>query len=82
MRKTGTVSGAIHRTWSDIKAHPGRSDYALLQMAEAGEDEAQKTYMKALKKDLPRTLRQLLTAQYAHIQSSHDYVKVARGICR
>lgn len=52
MRGTGTVSGAIHRTWSDIKAHPGRSDYALLQMAEAGEDEAQKTYMKALKKDL------------------------------
>jgi uncharacterized protein (TIGR02284 family) len=80
MRETGIVSGAIHCTWSAIRAHLGRSDNALLQMAGAGEDEAQKAYMKALKKDLP--LRQLLTAQYAHIQSSHDYVKAARGICR
>lgn len=82
MREMGTVSGAIHGTWSDIKAYLGRSDCALLQMAEAGQDEAQKAYKKALRKDLPLPLRQLLTAQYAHIQSSHDYVKAARGICR
>jgi uncharacterized protein (TIGR02284 family) len=74
----GTVSGAIHRTWGDLKAHLGGGDHTLLETAEAGEDEAKKAYKKALEKELPLPIKQLLTTQYAHIQSSHDYVKAAR----
>jgi uncharacterized protein (TIGR02284 family) len=78
VKEKGTVSGAIHRTWGDLKAHLGGGDHTLLETAEAGEDEAKKAYKKALEKELPLPIKQVLTTQYAHIQSSHDYVKAAR----
>ena len=78
VKEKGTVSGAIHRTWGDLKAHLGGGDHTLLETAEAGEDEAKKAYKKALEKELPLPVKQILTTQYAHIQTSHDYVKAAR----
>jgi uncharacterized protein (TIGR02284 family) len=78
VKEKGTVSGAIHPTWGDLKAHLGGGDHTLLETAEAGEDEAKKAYKKALERELPLPITQLLTTQYAHIQTSHDYVKAAR----
>jgi uncharacterized protein (TIGR02284 family) len=78
VKEKGTVSGAIHRTWGDLKAHLGGGDHTLLETAEAGEDEAKKAYKKALEKELPLPVKQILTTQYTHIQNSHDYVKAAR----
>ena len=77
-KESGSVSGAIHRTWGDIKAHLGGGDHTLLETAEQGEDTAKKAYMDALQKELPAPVKQLLTTQYEHIQKSHDYVKAAR----
>ena len=77
-KESGSMSGALHRTWGDIKAHLGGSDHTLLETAEQGEDAAKKAYEDALQKDLPGPVRELLTTQYAHIQKSHDYVKAAR----
>jgi uncharacterized protein (TIGR02284 family) len=77
-KESGSVSGALHRTWGDIKAHLGAGDHALLETAEQGEDAAKKAYKEALEKDLPAPVRELLTTQYAHVQQSHDYVKAAR----
>ncbi len=51
----------------------------MLETAEAGEDAAKKAYRDALEKDLPLPIKQLLDTQYAHIQTSHDYVKAERG---
>jgi uncharacterized protein (TIGR02284 family) len=76
-KESGSVSGALHRTWGDIKAHLGGGDHSLLETAEQGEDAAKKAYKEALQKDLPGPVRELLTTQYAHIQKSHDYVKAA-----
>jgi uncharacterized protein (TIGR02284 family) len=78
VKESGTVSGAIHRTWGDLKAHLGGGDHALLETAEQGEDAAKKAYTDALTKELPLPVHQLLSAQFAHIQTSHDYVKAAR----
>lgn len=78
VKETGTVGGAVQRTWGDIKAHLGGGDHTLLETAEAGEDAAKKAYKEALKNELPLPIKQLLTGQYAHVQSSHDYVKAAR----
>lgn len=78
VKEKGTVGGAIHRTWGDLKAHMGGSDHALLETAEGGEDTAKKAYEKALEKVLPLPVKQLLDTQYAHISASHDYVKAAR----
>jgi uncharacterized protein (TIGR02284 family) len=78
VKESGTVAGALHRTWGDIKAKLGGGDHTLLETAEQGEDEAKKAYKDALDKELPLPLRQLLTEQQAHILTSHDYVKSHR----
>ena len=78
VKESGTASGAIHRTWADVKAKLGGGDHTLLETAEAGEDAAKKAYKEALENDLPLPVKQLLDTQYAHIQTSHDYVKAAR----
>ena len=79
VKESGTMSGAMHRTWGDLKAHLGGGDHTLLETAEQGEDTAMKAYKDALAKELPLPVHQLLSAQFAHIQTSHDYVKSARG---
>ena len=78
VKESGTASGAIHRTWADIKSKLGGGDHTLLETAEAGEDAAKKAYRDALEKELPLPVKQLLDTQYAHIQTSHDYVKAER----
>ncbi|MGA7108381.1 MAG: PA2169 family four-helix-bundle protein [Terracidiphilus sp.] len=82
VKEKGTVGGAVQRTWGDLKAHLGGGDHTLLETAEAGEDAAKKAYEEALKKELPLPVRQLLNTQYAHIETSHDYVKAARDRSR
>jgi uncharacterized protein (TIGR02284 family) len=56
-KESGSVSGAIHRTWGDLKAHLGASDHTLLETAEQGEDAAKKAYREALEKDLPAPVK-------------------------
>jgi uncharacterized protein (TIGR02284 family) len=78
VKETGTATGAMQRTWADIKSKLGGGDHTLLETAEAGEDAAKKAYKDAMEKDLPLPIRELLVMQYAHVQASHDYVKAAR----
>lgn len=76
VKEGGTVSGTVHRVWGDLKAHlGGGSDHQLLATAEQGEDVAKKAYKDALEKDLPLPVRQLLSEQQAHVNTSHDYVR-------
>ena len=76
VKESGTVSGTVHRVWGDLKAHLGAgSDHQLLATAEQGEDVAKDAYKKALEHDLPLPVQNLLTAQQAHVQTSHDYVR-------
>ena len=79
VKESGTASGAIHRTWADVKAKLGGGDHTLLETAEAGEDAAKKAYKEALENDLPLPVKQRLDTQYAHIQTSHDDVKHWHG---
>lgn len=76
----GTATGAIHRSWVDLKASLGGGDHALLETAEQGEDIAKKAYREALEaKDLPSAAtRELLMRQQAHILTSHDKVRAFR----
>jgi uncharacterized protein (TIGR02284 family) len=78
VKESGSVSGALHRTWGDIKAKLGGGDHSLLVTAEQGEDAAKKAYKDALDEELPLPIRQLLTEQQSHILTSHDYVKSHR----
>jgi len=78
VKESGSVSGAIHRVWGDVKAKLGGGDHTLLVTAEQGEDVAKKAYQDALNEDLPLPIRQLLTEQQSHILASHDFVKSHR----
>lgn len=78
VHESGTVAGAMHRTWGDLKAKLGGGDHTLLETAEQGEDAAKKAYQDALEQELPLPVRQLLTEQQAHILTSHDFVKAQR----
>jgi len=74
--ESGSVAGALHRSWGELKAKLGvGDDHSLLATAEQGEDEAKKAYKDALEHDLPLPIRQLLTEQQAHVMNSHDYVR-------
>ncbi len=75
IKESGSIAGALHRSWGDLKAKLGGGDHSLLETAEQGEDSAKKAYKDALEKDLPLPIRQLLTEQQAHVMTSHDYVK-------
>ena len=75
----GTASGALHRTWGELKSKLGANDHSLLETAEQGEDAAKKVYEELLKmNDLPGNVRSILQKQQSHIFSSHDKVKAMR----
>jgi uncharacterized protein (TIGR02284 family) len=74
VKESGTVSGTVHRTCGDLKAHLGGGDHTILETAK-GEDAVKRSYKDALEKELPLRVHQLLSTQYAHIQTSHDLRK-------
>jgi uncharacterized protein (TIGR02284 family) len=56
----------------------GKSDEAILNECERGEDVALKSYRKALEKDLPVDVRSVVERQLQGVQRNHDQVKVLR----
>jgi uncharacterized protein (TIGR02284 family) len=79
VHETGTISGAIHRTFGGLKAHLGASDHSLLETAEQGEDAAKKAYKEALEDTaVSGTLRALIAQQFEHVRESHDRVRALR----
>jgi len=74
-RKRGSAAATLHRTWARFKSRFMGGDHTLLVTAEQGEDAVIEVYSKALGTYLPRSIRELLTAQEAHIELVHDFVK-------
>lgn len=76
---SGSVSGAIHRGWINIKsAVTGQDDAAILNEAERGEDVAKNAYKNALEEDLPANVRSIVETQASAINAAHDRVKALR----
>jgi uncharacterized protein (TIGR02284 family) len=75
----GTVGGALHRGWVDIKsAVTHRSDHAILEECERGEDVAKKNYRDALDKELPADVRAVVERQYQGVIENHDRIRDLR----
>jgi uncharacterized protein (TIGR02284 family) len=73
----GTVSGAMHRGWMNIKsAVTGKDDGAIVAEAERGEDVAKRSYEEALKSSLPAGVHSLVQRQYGQITEAHDRVRL------
>lgn len=75
----GTVSGALHRGWTDVKsAVAGRDDHSILADCEKGEDVAKKRYHDALDKELPADVRIVVEKQYQGVLLNHDRIRDLR----
>lgn len=78
-----SVGGDLHRRWVDLKSLvTGKDDEAILNECERGEDVAKKAYSKALEKDLPVTVRNVVEKQYQGVLRNHDQVKALRNQAR
>ncbi len=79
----GTVTGALHRAWVDLKAAiTTRDNLAVLEECERGEAAAVIAYENALREELPGDLRALLDQQYEGAKRNHDRVRQLRDTAR
>lgn len=77
--KSSSLGGAIHRRWVDVKsAIMGHDDKAVLKECERGEDVAVSGYRRALEKNLPADVRNVVEQQYQGVLQSHDEVRRLR----
>jgi uncharacterized protein (TIGR02284 family) len=79
---SGSVGATLHRAWIDTKVALGAGDHSILESGEAGEDNAKKSYEKAVTSDLPENLAQIVRRQAASVQSAHDKVKSLRDMAK
>jgi uncharacterized protein (TIGR02284 family) len=75
---SGSVGAALHRAWIDTKVSLGAGDHSILESVEAGEDNAKKSYEKAVNSDLPENIAQIVRRQAVNVQNAHDRVKTLR----
>ncbi len=77
--KTGSVSGAVHRGWINLKsALSTREPHAVLVEAERGEDVAVSTYRNASEQLYDPTLRDLVSRQFSGVKAAHDHIRELR----
>ena len=77
--KTGSLLGAVHRGFMDIKTAISTNDEtAILNECERGEDLAKNTYQEAIEKPLPDNVLDLVKTQSRSIVEAHDTIKAQR----
>ena len=75
----GSVAGALHRGWVNLKAAvTDRTDLAILEECERGEDVAKAHYRKALEEALPDDVRKVVQKQYDGVIRNHDQIRDLR----
>ncbi|WP_076999099.1 PA2169 family four-helix-bundle protein [Variovorax sp. KK3] len=79
----GTAAGALHRGWVQIKGAVGAdSELSILESCERGEDSGIARYRKALKEELPESVRTVVERQAAGAQKNHDQIRDLRNAAR
>lgn len=75
----GSVSGAIHRGWIDLKsAITGGDEKSILNECERGEDSAKNAYTEALELNLPANVSDVIREQSQAVQAAHNRIKQLR----
>ena len=76
---SGNVTGALHRTWTNVVASlTGTDEHAVLEECERGDDAAMRAYGAALEKDLPAEVGVIVRRQYAGVKKNHDRIRALR----
>ncbi len=79
---SGTVAGAAHRGWVKIKSSVADSNVAVLEEVERGEDHAKAVFAKALKSELPPSVRVAVQRQNEGTIRNHDRIRNLRNSYR
>lgn len=78
--QSGSISGAIHRGWIDLKsAITGKDDEAILNECERGEDHAKAAYQDAQQYDFPSNIADVVREQGLKVTEAHDRIKQLRN---
>ena len=74
-----SVSGTLHRGWVSVKGVlTGKSDVAILEECERGEDKALERYRDAIKAQLPADVMEVVRRQYDGVKRNHDQIRTRR----
>jgi len=71
----GSVSGAFHRGWMNIKSAITGGDEDILSECEWGEDSALRNYERVLKQNLPPNVLPVVKHQYTEIKEAHNRIR-------
>ena len=75
----GSAAGAMHRSWINLKsAVSNGEESAILAECERGEDAAVQAFGKAMRTELPLSLRDIISRQFSQIKTAHDQIKTLR----
>jgi uncharacterized protein (TIGR02284 family) len=72
--ESGSVSGAFHRGWMNLKSAIAGGDDALISECEWGEDSALRNYERVLKQNLPPNVLPVVKHQYTQIKDTHNRI--------
>ena len=80
VENAGSVAGAIHRGWIDLKAAVTSDDeHAILAECERGEDSAVAEYREALTCEaLSQNFRDVILRQAVQVKQAHDRIRALR----
>jgi uncharacterized protein (TIGR02284 family) len=74
-----SVTGTLHRGWVSVRrALTGKSDRAILDECERGEDTALDRYRDAIKSNLPPDVMAVVQRQYEGVKRNHDQIRRLR----
>lgn len=77
--ESGSVTGAVHRAWTNLKATlTDRTERAVLEEVERGEDAAKEAYEHAIAQPVPPEIRTIIQRQYQGVKENHDRVRSLR----
>ncbi len=75
----GHMTATMHRGWVHLKAAlASRTDAAILEECERGEDNAKSHYADALREPLPEDIRHVIQRQYSGLLRNHDEMRDLR----
>lgn len=78
--RSGSIAGAVHRKWFDLKQALGGGTVTVLNSVEQGEDRAKEQYEKVLRdENIPADIRSVVQQQANRVFAAHDRVRDLRN---
>jgi uncharacterized protein (TIGR02284 family) len=74
--QTGSVTGAFHRGWMNLKSVISGGDTSIISECEWGEDSALRNYERVLKQNLPPNVLPVVKHQYTEIKETHNRIRL------